>query len=584
MSQPQDQISNETEIYKDLYSVSQEIVSIVETEKALQKIIESAVDMIKATSGSVALLNPTSGKLEILASTGLDKEARSVKLDVGRGITGYVAATGLVMRVNDVSKDQRYISIRDSVKAEMACPIEIDDHLRGVINVDSDKSNAFTESHQTILVELASMAARLIDNAWRHEQVLHRASLFAALTRVGQTINSSITLEETLNLVVSEACKLIHGKVSSVMLFSTKQPGFLDIKATYGGGEAYRDARRKINLEDSLMGIVTRRQKPLQISNIFESSRYQNLDMAREEGLVAILSVPVKTADKILGTLNVYKGEIHNFSNEEVDCVSALAELAAIAIHRASLYKDISEKERLLNQNDKLSALGLLAAEVAHEIRNPLTVIKMLFHTMEIDFGESDPRTEDARIIRDKMDQLNLIVERVLRFARNAEPVISQIQLNSEIEDLLSLIRIKLDQRNILLEKNLMVDLPVIVGDSSQINQAILNIVLNAIEAMDNGGTLSISSSVTKKLLNHPGEKEMKIWIQISDTGKGFPEEIKEKLQSPILHSTKQTGTGIGLALVKKILDTHKAGIEVESVPGEGATINIYFQDEPQFD
>lgn len=568
------------EVFRKLYHVSKEIILTLEPEHALQKIIDAAVELTSAGCGSVALLNPTSGKLEILASNGLTEVEQSVRLDVGKGITGYVAATGESILVTDVRDDNRYIAIRDNVRSELACPLESDGHLTGVINVDSDRIGAFTENDLIVLKEISYVAAKVVNNAWRHEQVLHRVDLFAALTRISKTVNNSLTLEGTLNVVTSEASNLIDGKLASIMLLNSSDPRVLEIKSTYGGGEYYRDSARVINIEDSLMGIVIRRKKPIQIPNIYESSRFQNQNMAKNEGLVSILSVPVQTNEKILGVLNIYKGEVHNFSNEEVECVSALAELAAIAIDRASLYRDIAAKESLINQNDKLSALGLLAAEVAHEIRNPLTVIKMLFHSMELDFGDNDPRVEDARIIREKMDQLNQIVERVLRFARNSEPVISQVNLNAELEDLGALLRMKLDQKNITINKDFSESIPLINGDALQLNQAILNIVINAIEAMDDGGILTLKTSTEF----HDQPDKARLILEISDTGKGIPQDIQEKILSPILHSTKSSGTGIGLALVKKIIDTHKAEMVVDSSPGFGATIRIYFLQDPQFD
>src|SRR5205085_7779532 len=133
--------------------------------------------------------------------------------------------------------------------------------------------------------------------------------------------------------------------------------------------------------------------------NVQTSTRYQSTDVARREGLVALLSVPLIFAGQAIGTLNVYSGRPYKFSDEEVRILSALAELSAIAIEKARLYERIVDVEEQLRQNEKLSALGLLAAEVAHEIRNPLTVMKMLYHSLDLKFPSDDPRTKDARII-----------------------------------------------------------------------------------------------------------------------------------------------------------------------------------------
>src|SRR5207247_8390417 len=118
--------------------------------------------------------------------------------------------------------------------------------------------------------------------------------------------------------------------------------------------------------------------------NVQTSTRYQNVDIARREGLISLLSVPLVFGGQALGTLSVYTGGPHVFSNEEVRILSALADLSAIAIEKARLYERIVDVEEQMRQNEKLSALGLLAAEVAHEIRNPRTVMKTLYHSLDL--------------------------------------------------------------------------------------------------------------------------------------------------------------------------------------------------------
>ena len=213
---------------------------------------------------------------------------------------------------------------------------------------------------------------------------------------------------------------LMRAKMCSLMLLdATRQ--WLDLRASFGAGAAYL-RKPRLSAEDSLLGIVVRRKKPLQIENVQVSSRYQHVEVARPEGLVALLSVPLLFAGQAIGTLSVYTGQPYSFSNEEIRILSALAELSAIAIQKARLYERVVDVEEQLRQNEKLSALGLLAAEVAHEIRNPLTVIKMLYHSLDLKFPEGDPRGKDARIIGEKIEHLNRIVEQILDFARTTEP------------------------------------------------------------------------------------------------------------------------------------------------------------------
>src|SRR5436309_11705587 len=207
----------------------------------------------------------------------------------------------------------------------------------------------------------------------------------------------------------------------------------------------------RFSAASSQFGSVMLRKKPMQVENGQTSSRYQHVDIARRGGLVSLLSVPLVFGGQALGTLSVYTGAPHVFSNEEIRILSALADLSAIAIEKARLYERIVDVEEQMRQNEKLSALGLLAAEVAHEIRNPLTVMKMLYHSLDLKFPEHDPRAQDAQIMGEKMEHLNKIVERILDFARTTEPEFVPVNLNELVEELGLLTRHKLTQHNIRL-------------------------------------------------------------------------------------------------------------------------------------
>ena len=211
------------------------------------------------------------------------------------------------------------------------------------------------------------------------------------------------------------------------------------------------------------------------------STRYQNVELARREGLISLLSVPLLFAGRPIGTLNVYTGQPYNFSNEEIRILGALAELSAIAIEKARLYERVVDVEEQLRRNEKLSALGLLAAEVAHEIRNPLTVMKLLYHSLDLKFPDGDPRAKDARIIDSKIEHLNKIVEQILAFARTTEPEFAAVNLNELMDELGLLVRHKLANQNIRLVRELRPDLPAVLGDAPQLEQAFLNLILNAV-------------------------------------------------------------------------------------------------------
>ena len=221
--------------------------------------------------------------------------------------------------------------------------------------------------------------------------------------------------------------------------------------------------------------------------------------------------------------------------------------------------------EEQLRRNEQLSALGLLAAEVAHEIRNPLTVMKMLYHSLDLKFPEGDLRREDARVLSDKMDHLDGIVDNIVNFARNAEPSMAPVQVSELLDDLALLTRHKLQHHSIALERADAPELAPVNADATQLSQAFLNVILNAAEAMPEGGTLHIST--------HRHADELR--VAFADTGPGMTAAQRERAFTGMLSTTKEKGGGLGLAIVAKVADAHGGRVELESEEGRGTVITF---------
>jgi signal transduction histidine kinase len=548
-----------------LFQVGRVLHSTLDPQEALDLIVRESVRVMRASSGSAALINPTTGLLEIQAACGISPEAASLKLTLHEGVTGWVARKGLPARIDDVALDPRYVSIREGVRSELAVPLKVEDEVRGVLNVDADTIGAFTEDDQELLQALAGEAAGVIRNTWLYEQIRVKARLLEALAGVSKTVNTALHLDEALQAITREAAALVGAKLSSLMLLDPDGQ-WLRLRASHGAGGAYT-SKPPLSVEESFVGVAVRRKRPLQLENVQESNQYQHGEIARQEGVVSLLSVPLVFSGAAIGALNVYTGHRYSFSNEEIRVLSAFADLSALAIERARLYERVVDIEEQLRQSEKLSALGLLAAEVAHEIRNPLAVMKMLFHSLDLQFSGTDPRARDARVMEQKMEHLNGIVERILDFARTTEPRLAPMDVNTRIAEVLLLVRHKLKQQGIALAQELEQALPPVNGDPTQLDQALLNLVLNASEAMPNGGALRIAS----RLDTSDGVRGIRIEIQ--DTGPGMSEAQQRRAFTSLLATSKAKGTGLGLAIVGRIIETHKGRITIESETGRGTCV-----------
>ena len=551
-----------------LYQVGGVIHSTLEPKPALAIIAREAARLMNASSCSVALINPTTGFLEIEASQGLPGEAEELKLRVGEGLTGWVAQTGKPARVGDVTKDKRYIMLRSEVRSELAVPLEVGGEVRGVLNVDSDRLDAFSVDDQELLESLAAQAARVIQNTWLYEQLRLKARLLESLASVSRTINSALNLDEVLQTITRDAAQLMQAKMCSLLMLDETRT-WLDLRASHGAGEMYI-RKPRLSVSESLLGAVVRRKKAVQVHNVQTSAGYQNVEVARQEGLVSLLSVPLMFGNEAIGALNIYTVMPYQFSNEEIRILASFAELSAIAIEKARLYERLVDAEEQMRQNEKLSALGLLAAEVAHEIRNPLTVMKMLYHSLDLKFPGKDPRAEDARLMGEKIEHLNKIVERILDFARTTEPRLVPVDLNAVVGELSLLVRHKLANQGVKMIRTLQADLPEVMGDAMQLEQAFLNLILNATEAMPQGGSLTISTRAT-------GDAPKCVVVEFADTGEGMSEEQCSKAFRSVLNTTKAKGTGLGLAIVGRTIETHGGELNIQSQIGRGTTIAIQF-------
>jgi two-component system NtrC family sensor kinase len=217
-------------------------------------------------------------------------------------------------------------------------------------------------------------------------------------------------------------------------------------------------------------------------------------------------------------------------------------------------------------QSAKLAGVGKLAAGVAHEINNPLTCVLTNSSLILEDLPPDDPRREDLQTIVDETLRCRRIVKGLLDFARQTKPQKQQVDLNKVVEDVLALVRNQASFQNISIRTNLDPTLPSVLADADQMRQVVLNIILNAADAMPQGGTLNLCSN--------SDSKSKQVILRISDTGPGIPIEIQDKLFEPFF-TTKKTGTGLGLAIAYGVMEGHNGQLKVESAPGHGTTITI---------
>jgi signal transduction histidine kinase len=223
----------------------------------------------------------------------------------------------------------------------------------------------------------------------------------------------------------------------------------------------------------------------------------------------------------------------------------------------------ILEIEEQLRRADRLSTLGELSAGMAHEIRNPLGSIRGTAEILKDGVDPDDPRHEFAEILVKEVDRLNRVLEDFLRFARQAPLEQGRFDLNAVVREVLDLTRRQAERCDVAVIVR-MAELPELKGDGGQIRQALLNLVLNALQAMPEGGQLTVTT--------RQGEGHAE--VAIADNGPGIPAGEESRIFKTFV-TTRPDGTGLGLPISQRIVVSHKGQIVVSSTPGGGATFTI---------
>jgi len=205
--------------------------------------------------------------------------------------------------------------------------------------------------------------------------------------------------------------------------------------------------------------------------------------------------------------------------------------------------------------------------------------MKMLYHSLDLKFPRADPRAKDAQILGDKIEHLNKIVEQILAFARTTEPQLSPVDLNELVEELGLLVRHKLRNQNIQFIHKLDPRLPSVMADATQLEQAFLNLILNAAEAMPGGGRLTVGS---RGLPARQDGQPTHVAVEFKDTGEGMTEEQRRRAFTSVLSTTKAKGTGLGLAIVGRVVETHRGELKIKSRIGHGTTISVILPVKPE--
>jgi len=226
--------------------------------------------------------------------------------------------------------------------------------------------------------------------------------------------------------------------------------------------------------------------------------------------------------------------------------------------------KELRESQDRLLRSERFAAVGEAAAYVSHEIKNPLMVIGGFIRQLQRHFGDDHAAKEKFDIVINEVKRLESFLGELRDFTRPAAPIMQKIDINKVIQEEQALMQEAAKERGIIIADSLQSDLPPVEADLNQMKQVLVNLIKNAMEAIEGEGKITLATGVT----------DGQIWFSVQDTGKGIDPETLAKIFDPFF-TTKDQGTGLGLAVINKIIVDHQGTVEVKSTPGEGSTFIV---------
>jgi signal transduction histidine kinase len=565
-------VTRQEERFSAVMEIGRAIGSTLDLDELLHLVMNKVTQLLGAERSTLFLVDAETGELW----SKIAQSAKEIRLPAGRGIAGWVAKHGEPVNLADVYQDDRFNPEIDRLtgfltRCVLAVPLRgRTGQVIGVTQALNRKDGIFTADDQLLLEALAAQAAVAIENAQMY-QAMKRQNVQLARTQgelnalvaeldvlydIERRISAAPTLEQLLDGILARAMQLTDSDAGSLVMVS-EDGGELFFKAALGEkGEEVK--RLTLGAGEGIVGFVAHAGKPL-IANDLPREKTYDPRVAKKVGYRArsVLCVPLSLEGRVVGALELLnKGGEGGYTEADLRVATLVAGQAARAI---TLGKSREEEER----KKRLAVIGQMISGVVHDLRTPMTIISGYAQIMA---GEDDraEREKASEVILKQFDTINGMIKETLAFAKGErELLLRKVYLNRF-----------LDEVSEYLERDFAahaVELKVQAGfkgavrvDENKLKRLVYNIARNAVEAMPEGGRFTLSTELD--------EAEGMVVFKFSDTGQGIPAEVGDRLFESFVTHGKPNGTGLGLAMCKKIAVEHGGDISFKSKPGKGTT------------
>jgi signal transduction histidine kinase len=519
----------------------------------------------------------------------LDGKLNVVNLSLGGHPLQAVLKEARARRINDAGREG-FTGVLKDARSEMIIPLRYRGQPTGLLVIGNTSAEAFSQYDEHLMVVIASHLAGLIEYTRLREEAEGRARSLGLIHEVVQQVIGLNDKNEVASITAELVAQYFKYELAVVLL--ADEDGFFSVQGV--GGTQAAVVREALLGEDfikpdGITGYVSRTGESMLVNDTSREKLYRPVQgwEAHSE-----LCVAVRDGETSLGVIDVESRELNAFSHNDLIAMESLAGILASVVSSANQYQKLQEiirqlrltetelkarmeaqrsAETRLVQAAKLAAVGEMAAGIAHELNNPLTTVTGFSELVLKDLPEDSAYRKELELIMKEARRATGVVRRLLDFSRQGAHIRTSADLNEVVRDVIALSDHLIRSSDVALSLSLDESLPWVSMDPNQMKQVLLNLIHNALQAMQDGGALEISTCLR--------ERSGRRWVVMSvrDTGAGIDPANQPRIFEPF-YTTKGEfgGTGLGLSVTYSIVADHGGTIELNSAPGEGSVFEVW--------
>ncbi len=569
-----------------LNAIRSATVQSLDVDTVMQRVLTLTCQALDAAHGVVLMERAVHGKMAFVLNT----KARHFEAIDGRAASLQNDLIEKVMRTGQslCFKAERPRNLHpdflhEEVDSLLCAPITYRGKVQGIIEIVNKQEGNFTEEEGLLLEAISSIAGGALENARLYMTTRERADELELLNQIGLALTSKLDPAQIIDEALFRLKRLFQAQAASFV-----QPDSEAGKMHFT--QALDDQRSTTFSVDwepgaGIVGGVLSEGKPILLADAQSDPRfYPRTNQQAGDDIRSLMAVPLQAAERLVGVLEVISDDKGIYTDSHLQTLQSVASTLTVALENAYLYdemkqllRDRKRAQAQLIHSEKMSALGRLVASISHEINNPLQSVQgcLALTFEEIHEGLDVERMEYyLGIIENEIDRVSNIVRRMRDFYRPVREGMFPTDMHRVLDDVLALTAKQFQYSNVTLQRMWADDLPIIEANPDHFKQVFLNLIINAIDAMPQGGKLHISTWCEDIQFKWASEPQFAICVEFSDTGEGMLPEIMSRVFEPFF-TTKPEGSGLGLSVSYGIVQAHNGDIHVSSLMGVGTTFTI---------